>query len=703
MRQNIIHIILSFALIILTVVSAEAATFESGKTYVISQDVVLTASEAIPTGVTLIFQGGKITSKSAVTLTGNHTKIVAPIGRIFDDKVSVKGSWDIDRAYPQWFGAITYDNFVNYNTQTSVKESGDAINKAIIMKQKGEVFLPKGVYVISTPIVVPLGIQLVGERGMEPYPGNNHQGTILQSWKTKGTAIDDGSDKYLLYVNSDASKNKLTQGGFLAGQITSVRDLELYNYIPSGSFSPSQLKTSTTACLKAIYATESCDLDHVRFCNFRQAMVFTAKMYLDNKKIRDCDYVCDNPNYAKLEKLYAFDFGGLGDNLQFTGNALHSGMYSKGVKIKDCLGGTISANIIHGDVTITSCSALTYSNNHMEYGPTITIENSVVTMSDNYIERAVNTPLVIAGNEHRDKSVVTLVNNSFVFCENPRPFYEGDEGSMGKEKYPAFANRLSNASDYDIAIDNNAVISLNNVYRYRTCGISGKVYPTGIKMCKTQDNSPVEEFNDFSYALSQQGKVTADFSVDKTFTVSNPNSLKVHTAMKNEWVYWVENSGKYYYYYQIIYDKDRRLLATRDNSQLFKVANDDNMSNGLTKNTRNGVLLCLADDGGDAAATIRLIRSKNSNLNSNNAGTFSYVDIPNSNNHYLYDNGISVNGFHWVTGSKKDILTGAKGIESISFQGNNVVCRLSGDHRPSKWQHGDTIINTASGAVMVVK
>lgn len=695
MRQNISHIILSFALMILTVVNVEAATFEAGKTYVISQDIVLSTSETIAPDVTLIFQGGKITSKSAVTLTGNHTKIVAPIGRIFADKVSVKGSWDIDRAYPQWFGATTYDNFVNYNSQTVVKESGEAINKAIIMKQRGEVFLVKGIYIIANPIILHDGIILLGDRGMEMGHGDNdtnkYDGTILQSWKNSNTIITDSDDKYMIYVNAYANKQRITKGDFLSGQITAIMNVELYNYMPSITVGSAQeLQNSTTACIKGIFAYESCQLDHVRFFNLRQALAYAGDKYIDNKQVTNCDYVCLNDNFKYLDRLYAYDFKWLGDNLMFEHNTIQDRRFNKGISLNNCNSGTIRCNIINADVNFSCCKGLDFSNNHMEGGPQITIKCSNLSMSNNYIERGHDIPMTVEGNESRDKSIVSMKNDMFIFIDRPRNYLEGKEGES-TVNYNSFRNRMNNASEFDIAIDNNAIISFNQVFRYRLCDIADKSYPVGIKLCRLNDKAPFDEFNDFSYMLSQNGFVTSDFIVDKSFSVSNINAVEVYTAMKSDDTYWLASSGTYSYQYQVIYDKERKLLATRDGSQLFNVSTSQDLIGGLTQNNKGGVLLVIADRNGNAArATIRLIRKRNG------SSGFSYVDIPNNNNHYLYDNGISVSGYPWLAGDNKTILSGATAVESISFQGDNVTCRIAGNPSKSQWKKGDMIINTGS-------
>lgn len=691
MRLYFKYFVLSLAFILSFDTNLYAATFETGKTYVISQDIVLSVSETIAPDVTLIFQGGMITSKSSVTLTGTNTKLIAPIGKIFDDKVLVKGSWDIDRAYPQWFGATAYSDFVNYNTTSNIKESGEAINKAITMKQRGEVFLTKGIYIISTPVIVFDGIQLKGVRGIEAHSENKYDGTILQSWKSRNSVISDADDRYMIYVNSDAKKLRITKGGFLASQITQVSDIELYNYIPSGKFSSiQQLQSNTTACIKGIFAYEGFQLDHVRFRNLRQALSYSSNQYIDNKQVTYCDYVCTNENFKLLEHLYAYVLDGFGDNLLFEHNGIHEANYNKGISLYNCLGGSIRNNIINADVKFNNCKAIDFVGNHMEMGAVISIISSQLNMSSNYIERGYNTSMTIEGNNDRNKSIVNMNGDMFIFIDRPRN-YPNREEEGSSVNYNMFRSRLNNASEYDIAIDNNAIVSFDQVFRYRIGGYATKTYPMGIKVCKMANQESFDKFNNHSYILSQNGNISSDFNVDKNFSLSNINSLEVHTAMKNSDTYWLGESGTYSYQYQVIYDKERKLLATRNNNQIFNVSNSQDMSGGLTQNNKGGVLLVVADKNGNSTrATIRLIRRRNG------SSAFSYVDIPNNNNHFLYDNGISINGYHWQAGTNNDILSGATNIESITFQGNNVVCRISGDHSKSAWKRGDMLINTGN-------
>ena len=179
-----------------------------GKTYVVvptttetdkDSDVVINGHITLAHNTTLIFAGGKISGTG--TLTGDNTRLIAPITQIFGEDITVDGIWEMDRAYPQWFGArndISNNEFwhlrVACEAAKSTKEnplapaaekdniekardaalknlkawkvdSSDAINKAMKLKHAGEVFLPKGNYAICKTLKVPYGIVLRGELG----------------------------------------------------------------------------------------------------------------------------------------------------------------------------------------------------------------------------------------------------------------------------------------------------------------------------------------------------------------------------------------------------------------------------------------------------------------------------------------------------------------------------------------------------------
>ena len=115
-----------------------------------------------------------IVSPTSIKIIGNESVLVAPPVQVFDEKISVEGTWAIDCAYPQWFTsarlietvdlAIQKTNDEAKPTYTGTKTDwAPAINKAIKMKNSGLVSLPRGVYIIKSTIFTHIGIRLVGE------------------------------------------------------------------------------------------------------------------------------------------------------------------------------------------------------------------------------------------------------------------------------------------------------------------------------------------------------------------------------------------------------------------------------------------------------------------------------------------------------------------------------------------------------------
>ena len=131
--------------------------FYAGTTYVVEENVTFSLSVVIPENVTLIFQGGKFVvaddCTEEITIIGTNTRLEAPICNIFGKGINVTGSWDIERAYPQWFEIereiISTEHIMVDSDGNDIFENfryddwSAPINKAIKMKQIGEVFLKK--------------------------------------------------------------------------------------------------------------------------------------------------------------------------------------------------------------------------------------------------------------------------------------------------------------------------------------------------------------------------------------------------------------------------------------------------------------------------------------------------------------------------------------------------------------------------------
>lgn len=99
----------------------------SGVIYKVCADVDLGGGTlTVATGSTLDFQGG---SFSNGTIVGNNTKINAGLQKIFNIDIILNGTWNVNEAYPEWFGAVgngvTNDTIaltkcINYFTITSL-------------------------------------------------------------------------------------------------------------------------------------------------------------------------------------------------------------------------------------------------------------------------------------------------------------------------------------------------------------------------------------------------------------------------------------------------------------------------------------------------------------------------------------------------------------------------------------------------------
>ena len=685
----------------------------------VDETVVLTSDYYLPnettvniaTGVTIIFNGYKmIKTVSNQKLVGNNTRIVAAPTQIFSEDLNVTGKWMIDRAYPQWFGCFAYLTLQNYGIPNSLRDAGYYINKAIQMKKMGEVFLPKGYYIIKTPIDLIDGIQLVGEAGMD----SDFAATVLQSCKTDTSAVTDASGKYMIYVNEDPDTHtKHTTGGFLAGQITAIKNLSLRNYLEntgasiSSSSTLEDIQTKTTAFYGGIHALETVRIENVRFRDFRKAVEF-GENYYDCKQVRNCDYVCSSSLYAQIMTLmgndypwvYAFNMNWLGDACLFEHNAIHDGYYNKGVRLFNCMSGQVNCNIINADILIDSSNSVTFCNNHIEYGHQLEINCSCVNVHDNYFHVGSVPSIVITGNEYNDRSVVELSNNHLTF----RDF----GGQIDSDHYTEYENLVRNATEYDVQIDRHSIVKIRNMYRYWTThGLGSKIYPFGIKILKKlygQDGinySPFDEFNDFSYKLSKESCISVGFGIDKTFTIHTPNQIVSTDKQKNNGVIWLGADGLYEYYYQIIWDKERNIIATFNGNQLHELLTYGDPLNFI-QNQAGAALLSFStfndNDVNNYEFMIRLYRHRSADA----ANVWQRVDVPVTGTQTLYDNGISVCGYKWENLTENILQTlpfySDNDMDRITYQGDSIMCR-----KPTKntivanrvaFKPGDILVNT---------
>ena len=112
--------------------------------YVIQYDFTLGEDITIPANCVLEFEGGSISAGSGEnkdTITGTNTGIQAGLVKIFNTSISVGGTWNISKLYPQWFGA----------KGDGITDDTTAIQAALNLLDGRTLFIPTGVYIVSPP------------------------------------------------------------------------------------------------------------------------------------------------------------------------------------------------------------------------------------------------------------------------------------------------------------------------------------------------------------------------------------------------------------------------------------------------------------------------------------------------------------------------------------------------------------------------
>ena len=314
-------------------------TTETGK----NSDVVINGHITLAHNTTLIFAGGKISGTG--TLTGDNTRLIAPITQIFGEDITVDGIWEMDRAYPQWFGArndISNNEFWHLRVACKQAEEGekdmakakekveaaqraalanlkkwkvdssDAINKAMKLKHAGEVFLPKGEYAICKTLQVPHGIVLRGELAdyrfnvsdeqlpAGDYPlGGDSTPDNLSSYYKLGTVIRPLNTNFPITVGSNGTPITSFDNNFAVVINPNIHPNENHNEAWEQEF-PSAFTTirdiqfanfwTETPSMRGIYAIGGMKIENISWSQFVQAVATPPDMYCDGKTIVNCGF-----------------------------------------------------------------------------------------------------------------------------------------------------------------------------------------------------------------------------------------------------------------------------------------------------------------------------------------------------------------------------------------------------------------------------
>lgn len=660
----------------------------------------------IGSGMTLsIGEGSEITLSSTGwiegdgTLNGKFTHINAPMKQVFYNGLDVGGNWSNDRIYPQWFGAVAYD----CEAPSNPEYSSDAIMKAAKMAGTGEVFISRGFYILDKPIDLDCGVTISGEPGLYR---NDKFGTILIAelnysqidWKiTMKKPEDDSSEEvkkepeydkngdcvsaeqplsnYLFRINIDP--NNMGWKMEYPPMCTTIRNLRIKNKTyPKKFFVFDKL-------LSCVLAGDSTAFDNVIFDDFGQAVRYVDQ-YLDNKRVTNCTFYCNPSGYTGTLKLYAFDLGFLGDGVLFEHNAIHEGIYNKGLRLSHSGGASVNANIINADVLIHNCRGVDFSENHIEERHTIRINSSQASLRNNFIWIGNSPSVMVYADDYQNKSIVTMSGNVFRFIDTI--FYTKiEEGVISIRDDMPSDEAFECAAE--VAVDEFSALDISNCFRYWGGRGFGGTQVSGIHISKMEGEDafmPFDEFNNFSYSLSQRSTISGGFEIDSRFSVGSvPASQISPIAMLNENVLWRGGNGEYSYIAQVLFDAPREIgLDAVDIS--FWEASGSKVNVNVEVNQK-GVLINLGKSSG--RYLLRLVRMRSDDL------TFKYVDIPICGTTYLYDNGLSVNGFKWTDCDDWNAVVVNSTIEGFEYNSGKVRVFASGRLWPigDGWKKGDVV------------
>jgi hypothetical protein len=140
---------------------------------------------------------------------------------------------------------------------------------------------------------------------------------------------------------------------------------------------------------------------------------------------------------------------GIGEALIFEHNHI---IDQPALRLALCNGGSITSNILNGNVLIEGCKAIVFHSNHMEAGAQLTVKTSNVTTMNNFFHKKTKPSLILVSDADGNVPVVHSSGDMFVFYEKQSPSDTEDE--------------IVGISEYDVQIDNNSLLQLTQTYRY---------------------------------------------------------------------------------------------------------------------------------------------------------------------------------------------------------------------------------------------
>ena len=291
---------------------------------------------------------------------------------------------------------------------------------------------------------------------------------------------------------------------------------------------------------------------------------------------------------------------------------------------------------------------------------------------------------MVYADDYQNKSIVTMSGNVFRFIDTI--FYTKiEEGVISIRDDMPSDEAFECAAE--VAVDEFSALDISNCFRYWGGRGFGGTQVSGIHISKMEGVDafmPFDEFNNFSYSLSQRSTISGGFEIDGRFSVDSvPASQISPIAMLNENVLWRGGNGEYSYTAQVLFDAPREIGLDAVDISFWEASGSKGNVN--VEVNQKGVLINLGKSSG--RYLLRLVRMRSDDL------TFKYVDIPICDTTYLYDNGLSVNGFKWTDCDDWNAVVVNPTLEGFEYNSGKVRVFASGRLWPigDGWKKGDVV------------
>lgn len=617
-----------------TITLSQNAIFGGNSKLFIMGKVKIQGSVTFNEGSRIIMgESGILDSDQEARVIAKQCSFEAPITQVFGNNITAEGIWDIPVAYPQWFTSIlpALESYGTSSTPNSNIDWAIYINKAITMKGSGEVFIPKGVYDVASPIHLIPGVQLRGACGVNwDDLGESGKGSTVIRANVAGSYKNPYND-YIVYVN--VIKN--SEGKWIAENTSMFQAGTLIENI--------SFKAGTWAQPRCIVAACPCHFNNLSFRQFRQCIKYLP-IYCDGRRITNCNIGDDFTEKVEDDpaegEIYQIDLYSNGDGCIIEGTGIGSKQY-KGLKVGNSCGTKITGNIINAPVHIRYCKGVVFSCNHMESNGGLCtnnhleISNSVVTLEGNYFEKMRSTSVIIEDGEYGDTSVVTLIGNQFVYIAGIL---------YSKESLDERIDRIKNTSEYDIQIDSRSVISLIGNFRYAATSNSGvtSAFPFGISISKNVGSAitALDDFNNLSHKLSQECLISGLKIVSQSVSLDDSGDTLSSLLPVNTPQFLIgsmSSSTTYEYKYCIYPDGVKPTTESYKNVSVYR--------SPTTTKGGNAIMMTVSFAQSGGRGRVKLVRS----YTENNSKKSHYVILPICGARYLYDNGLAIAGYKWIS------------------------------------------------------